>query len=158
MNDWRDLIDPAAPAGRYLAWKEVQFMTSISRTTAWRLQRRGEFPRPYTISPGRVGYREDEVQAWRLSRDHSATRLQGTRPLAPSATPSDAPAPRLPPEAAQDRGEHPAAPKARGPAEGPVIPSPPPQPGLRPPTRNAGRARRRSQHAKAIAQQMRFDF
>lgn len=65
---WKDHLDPEAPAGRYLPWKEVGRATGLSRTTAWRLQRRGDFPQAYTISPGRVGFLECEVEAWKASR------------------------------------------------------------------------------------------
>ena len=70
MPNWKDFLDPDAPSGRYLRWKEVEPSAGISRTTAWRLQRAGDFPRPYVISPGRVGYLEAEVDAWRASRVH----------------------------------------------------------------------------------------
>src|SRR5687767_129515 len=70
MANWMDFVDPDAPPGRYLRWKEVERSTGLSRTTAWRLQRSGDFPRPYVISPGRVGYLECEVEAWRTSRGH----------------------------------------------------------------------------------------
>lgn len=76
MAHWRDFLDPAAPRGDYLPWKVVAKRTSLSRTTAWRLQRRDEFPRPYAISPGRVGHLECEVEAWMASR---AARSHGPR-------------------------------------------------------------------------------
>lgn len=81
MPNWKDFVDPDAPTGRYLRWKEVERSAGISRTTAWRLQRAGDFPRPYVISPGRVGYLEAEVDAWRTSRGH--------RGVAPAARPSE---------------------------------------------------------------------
>lgn len=68
MPHWKDFDDPTAPTGRYLPWKEVARRTSLSRTTAWRLQQRGEFPRSHPISPGRVGHLEREVEAWMASR------------------------------------------------------------------------------------------
>ena len=74
MANWRDFLDADTRPGRYLAWREVAHETGLSRTTAWRLQKRGEFPRPYALSPGRVAYRADEVEAWRASRDHSPAR------------------------------------------------------------------------------------
>ena len=80
MPNWTDFIDPAAPAGRYLRWKEVAERTSLSRTTAWRLQKRGQFPCAYVISPGRVGYLEREVDAWKASR---ARRSGGTGAATP---------------------------------------------------------------------------
>lgn len=68
MSHWREFMDPAASPGGYLPWKEVARRTSLSRTTAWRLQRRDEFPRAYAISPGRVGHLECEVEAWIAAR------------------------------------------------------------------------------------------
>ena len=89
MTHWREFLDPSAPSGGYLPWKEVARRTSLSRTTAWRLQRRGEFPRPYSISPGRVGHLECEVEAWVVSR---ARAERQSRPIpgasAVAATPS----------------------------------------------------------------------
>lgn len=156
MSNWKDFVDPDARGGRFLPWKEVARATGLSRTTAWRLQKCSEFPAPYAISPGRVGYREDEVEAWRVSRDHSATRRRGALLPRPGTAPGARTAGPAP-EAAQDPGEPSPARPATAAAE-PAIPSAPPQPGVPLPDRTAGRARRRSQHAQAIAQQMRFDF
>lgn len=157
MANWKDFVDPDARGGRYLPWKEVARATGLSRTTAWRLQKRDDFPAPYAISPGRVGYREDEVEAWRVSRDPSAARPRGAvRQPRPGVAP-DPPAAASTREAAQDRRE--SAEAHRAAAERPGIASAPSKkPRLQPPARGAGRTRRRSQHAQAIAQQMRFDF
>ena len=38
--------------------------TSLSRTTLWRMVRRGEFPKPVQVSPGRVAWSEALVNAW----------------------------------------------------------------------------------------------
>lgn len=70
MARWTDFLDPMAPGGRFLRWREVETRVGISRTTAWRLQKKGDFPAPYVISTGRVGYRESEVAAWTASRAH----------------------------------------------------------------------------------------
>ncbi|WP_082765646.1 MULTISPECIES: AlpA family transcriptional regulator [unclassified Phenylobacterium] len=118
--------------GCLIAWKEVARRTSLSRTTAWRLQQRGDFPMPYAISPGRVGYRESEIAAWQASRDDRR-----------------APWPEPPVAGRSSEPEPPSA--AKGVPEGRPTPPPP-----RPAARQS--PRRRSQHAKAIAQQMRFDF
>lgn len=53
---------------RLLPWKRVKDITGLSRTTAWRLQKKGDFPAPLVISPGRVGWRAGEVAAWAASR------------------------------------------------------------------------------------------
>jgi len=142
---WKAFLDPDARGGRFLPWKEVARETGLSRTTAWRLQKRDDFPAPYAISPGRVGYREDEVEAWRRSRDLRG----GNPPPSPMAT-------KPPPNLALATVKP--APVA--------LPPPPllvPRPVAReaPPVRSGGTAkagRRRSEHAKAIAQQMLFDF
>lgn len=61
-------------ADRLLSWREVRSRTGLSRTTAWRLQNTGAFPRPVALSPGRVGWRETEIAAW------TATLAPRTRP------------------------------------------------------------------------------
>lgn len=53
---------------RLLPWRSVKDLTGLSRTTAWRLQKAGDFPIPVAISPGRVGWRESELTAWQASR------------------------------------------------------------------------------------------
>lgn len=60
--------DDLGPAGdRLLPWGRVKDLAGISRTTAWRLQNTGAFPRPVVISRGRVGWRESEVAAWKAA-------------------------------------------------------------------------------------------
>jgi prophage regulatory protein len=148
MSHWRSFLDAEARGSRYLPWKEVARATGLSRTTAWRLQKRDEFPAPYAISPGRVGYREAEVEAWRVSRDHSAARAR------PSAQPAQAStSPAVP---TTDRAPRDAA--LAGPATPPSSPTAPPRARADPPAKRAKPSRRRSQHAQAIAQQMLFDF
>jgi len=63
-------FDADHPPGddRLLPWPKVRDLTGISRTTAWRLQKAGDFPPPVVISPGRVGWHESEIQAWKASR------------------------------------------------------------------------------------------
>lgn len=53
---------------RLLSWPRVREITGLSRTTAWRLQRAGDFPIPVRISPGRVGWRESQLETWQSSR------------------------------------------------------------------------------------------
>ncbi len=47
---------------------QVRSLTSLSRTTRWRLERRGEFPQHVRLSPGRVGWRQGDIEAWIGSR------------------------------------------------------------------------------------------
>jgi predicted DNA-binding transcriptional regulator AlpA len=39
-------------------------ITNLSLLTAWRLRRRGEFPEPIVLSPGRKGYIRRELEDW----------------------------------------------------------------------------------------------
>lgn len=72
---------------RLLSWDQVEHIVSISRSTAWRMERDGLFPGRVRISAGRVGWWESELNAWKRSRND---------PL-PSAPPrKPARAPRLP--------------------------------------------------------------
>lgn len=139
MPHWREAMDPVGAAGRYLSWKEVAKTTGLSRTTAWRLQKRDEFPAPYAISPGRVAYREDEVEAWRASRDPCR-------------------AVRRSPSVGHDIASACATPVKVRPPHAPPVSAPTAAPSAPTPVREPVRVVRRSQHAKAIAQQMRFDF
>ena len=40
----------------------------VSITTLWRMRGRNEFPEPVQISPGAIGWRESDVQAWLETR------------------------------------------------------------------------------------------
>jgi predicted DNA-binding transcriptional regulator AlpA len=56
-------------AQRLLPWPLVRPLAGdIGRTTAWRAIRRGEFPAPIKVSPGRVAWRESDVLAWQAER------------------------------------------------------------------------------------------
>jgi prophage regulatory protein len=56
------------PPARLLRFPTVRERTGLSRSTIWRLERRGEFPRHRRISANVVAWMEDEVIAWILSR------------------------------------------------------------------------------------------
>jgi len=43
-------------------------ITGMSRTTRWRLEKVGEFPLRYQISPGLTAYRLSEIMEWLESR------------------------------------------------------------------------------------------
>ena len=53
---------------RFLREPEVQHITGLSRTTRWRLQRDGKFPRRRQISPNGVGWLASEIFAWMAER------------------------------------------------------------------------------------------
>lgn len=49
-------------------WPTVQLVSGLSRTTAWRLEKDGLFPRRRQLSPNAVGWLQTEVEAWVNSR------------------------------------------------------------------------------------------
>ncbi|MGE7197549.1 helix-turn-helix transcriptional regulator [Brevundimonas sp.] len=75
-------VEAGGPEDRLLPWGRVRDMTGISRTTAWRMQQSGTFPEPVQVSPGRVGWWESELTAWK-----SARSVGGAKTLRPAATP-----------------------------------------------------------------------
>ena len=92
-----DAAAVGGPQDRLLAWAIVHDMTGLSRSTAWRLQQTGAFPHPVALSPGRVGWWESELTAWKRARppgrfrSPARPRLPGTGPRA-RRTPGEAPA------------------------------------------------------------------
>jgi prophage regulatory protein len=55
-------------AERFLSTREVMDVTGMGRTTLWRLEREGEFPRRRRIVGHRVGWLESEVDEWIAAR------------------------------------------------------------------------------------------
>ena len=53
---------------RFLGEAEVERITSLSRTTRWRLERRGLFPKRRSISANRVAWLQSEIRLWLLSK------------------------------------------------------------------------------------------
>ena len=49
---------------RILSVDEVTITTGLSRSTLLRLEGAGKFPKRLQISPSRVGWRSDEIDAW----------------------------------------------------------------------------------------------
>ncbi len=92
---------------RLLSWDQVERIASISRSTAWRMERDGEFPRRVRVSPGRVGWWESELTQWKRSRSGEvppppprkgarAPRLPGMPRSMPRPGSGSEPAPNLP--------------------------------------------------------------
>jgi|TARA_B100000315_G_scaffold111505_1_gene102289 predicted DNA-binding transcriptional regulator AlpA len=48
--------------------KQVTQITNLSRVTLWRMERAGKFPQRISISPNRVGWRDDDINDWIDSR------------------------------------------------------------------------------------------
>jgi len=51
-----------------LSSEDVELVSSYSRTTIWREERAGRFPKRVQLSPGRVGWIGAEVLEWIRSR------------------------------------------------------------------------------------------
>ncbi|MFI8482973.1 helix-turn-helix transcriptional regulator [Pseudomonas sp. NPDC078700] len=49
---------------RFMRMSEVLQLTTLSRSTLWRLAKAGKFPEAVQITPGRVGWKASEVAAW----------------------------------------------------------------------------------------------
>jgi prophage regulatory protein len=56
-------VDPAGGL-RLLRFPAVRARTGLSRSTIWRLQRTGAFPRHVQLSPNTVAWLEDDVTNW----------------------------------------------------------------------------------------------
>ena len=52
-----------------IRWPAVSRVAGISRTTAWRMERDGTFPRRRKISAQSVGWLRHEIEAWVESRE-----------------------------------------------------------------------------------------
>lgn len=48
--------------------RNLPAIVGLSRTSIWRLERAGDFPKRIRLSAGAVGYRRAEVEAWLDSR------------------------------------------------------------------------------------------
>lgn len=57
---------------RVLSGERVVEKTGLSRTTIWRMEKRGDFPDRIKLSPNRVGWLESDVDEWIESRSHPA--------------------------------------------------------------------------------------
>lgn len=60
------VADPASRRAplKLLRFPEVRQLTGLSRSTVWRLEGRGEFPRHHRIAPNVVAWLEDDVANW----------------------------------------------------------------------------------------------
>ena len=61
-------IHNGSVAVKLLRCEAVQERTGLSRTTLWRMERRGEFPKRVHLTSSLVAWLEDEVVAWIRSR------------------------------------------------------------------------------------------
>ena len=61
-------MEVTSHALKFLSPAELHELTGLSLTTLWRLRRRGELAEPVRLSPGRVAWRERDIEAWLASR------------------------------------------------------------------------------------------
>lgn len=55
---------------RFMREAEVLMVTSLSRATLWREIKAGSFPKPVSITSGRVGWRESAIAAWQADPEN----------------------------------------------------------------------------------------
>ncbi len=67
---------------RFIGEAECHEVTSLSRVTRWRMERKGTFPRRRQISPNRIGWLESEIQAWVEARATGQETCAGPTPVA----------------------------------------------------------------------------
>jgi len=60
---------------KIISKKEVIKVSSLSYTTIWRLETAGRFPARVQLSDRRVGWYEDEIEAWLESRSTVVEKL-----------------------------------------------------------------------------------
>ena len=61
---------PDSSSNRIVRAREVQKMTGLSRTTIWRLENKGDFPRRVSLGVGSVGWLHGDVKRWIDSREN----------------------------------------------------------------------------------------
>ena len=60
----QDASAKRVPPLKLLRFPAVRERTGLSRSTIWRLERRGEFPKHHRIAPNVVAWIEEEVTSW----------------------------------------------------------------------------------------------
>ena len=58
-----------------LTKQEVVTRTSLSPSTIWRRMQAGDFPESVQLSPGKVGWHEEEIDLWLESRPRGIAEL-----------------------------------------------------------------------------------
>ena len=53
---------------RMLSITEVMARTGLGRTTVWRWEKEGRFPKRRQLGPNRVGYLQEEIDEWIAAR------------------------------------------------------------------------------------------
>ena len=64
----KSLIDKDDNQDRILRAQEVQQLVGLSRSTIWRLERKGDFPDRVPLGIGSVGWLKSDIDAWMQNR------------------------------------------------------------------------------------------
>ena len=56
---------------RFIRERECRELTGLSRSTRWRLERQGKFPRRRRLSPNGIGWLLSEIEAWQGTRSNA---------------------------------------------------------------------------------------
>jgi prophage regulatory protein len=84
LNPRERLLNPNEARKRdgmkILSPNDVVKITGLSRTTIWREEKRGKFPKRVQLSERRVGFMEAEILNWAKSRLH----VDGSQHIQPS--------------------------------------------------------------------------
>jgi prophage regulatory protein len=54
----------SAEGEQLLRMADIRRITGLSRSTIYRYIKRGLFPKPYRLGPGRVGWKKSEILEW----------------------------------------------------------------------------------------------
>ena len=67
---------------RFLRTNQLIEKIGLSRSSIWRLESQGKFPRRRQIGPGAVGWLEEEVEKWMLERPVAENRASVLKEVA----------------------------------------------------------------------------
>lgn len=69
-SDEVDMVEDAVQKklDRFLREAEVHRITGLSRTTRWRLEREGQFPKRRQLSANATGWLQSEISGWVASK------------------------------------------------------------------------------------------
>lgn len=72
MADTETSRDPLHDVDPLVSTRQTVALTSLSKTTLWRLERKGDFPQRIQVSDGRCAWRLSEVKGWIDERDRES--------------------------------------------------------------------------------------
>ncbi len=67
---------------RFLRTNQLIEKIGLSRSSIWRLESQGKFPKRRQIGPGAVGWLEEEVEKWMLDRPVAENRASVLKEVA----------------------------------------------------------------------------